>query len=210
MVSSSAKPLRTYARSEAVVFNKTKEAFGGLSNMASGYPLFVNGIGILTSEALYQVCRFPHKPELQRAIIQQRSPMNAKKLSWQHLDDSRDDWDAVRHKVMRWCLHVKLAQNYLSFGQLLLSTQDRPIVELSWKDDFWGARPMDGNDDILVGQNVLGRLLMELREKLRLDGKGALKQVPPMRVGNFMVLGSLIETVYPSEGRDDKPQAELF
>jgi hypothetical protein len=30
--------LRTYVRSEVVVVYKTKEEFGGLSNMASGYP----------------------------------------------------------------------------------------------------------------------------------------------------------------------------
>ena len=54
--------LREYERSNAVVFLKTSEAFGGLSNMAPGFPLCVNGIAIRTSEALYQACRFPHVP----------------------------------------------------------------------------------------------------------------------------------------------------
>jgi len=44
---------KTYHRDECVVFLKTKEQFGGLSNMAGGYSLFVNGIRILTAEALY-------------------------------------------------------------------------------------------------------------------------------------------------------------
>ena len=60
---------RIYERSKSVVFFKTKEAFGGLSNMASGFPLRVNGVRIHTSEALYQACRFPHMPEVQRKII---------------------------------------------------------------------------------------------------------------------------------------------
>lgn len=51
--------LRTYVRSEVVVVYKTKEDFGGLSNMASGYPLQINGVRILITEALYQACRFP-------------------------------------------------------------------------------------------------------------------------------------------------------
>ena len=42
---------------EVVVVYKTKEVFGGLSNMASGYPLQINGVCILTTEALYQACR---------------------------------------------------------------------------------------------------------------------------------------------------------
>jgi hypothetical protein len=44
------------------VFYKAKEVFGGLSNMAGGFPLVVNGIHILTSEALYQACYFPPPP----------------------------------------------------------------------------------------------------------------------------------------------------
>ena len=69
---------RTYDRPESVVFLKTKDAFGGLSNMASGFPLSVNGIHIRTCEALYQACRFPHLPEVQELIIAQKSPMTAK------------------------------------------------------------------------------------------------------------------------------------
>jgi len=143
--------LRTYVRSEAVVVYKTKEDFGGLSNMASGYPLHINGVRILTTEALYQACRFPHMPEVQREIIGQHSPMTAKMKSKPHRKDSRPDWDDVRHKVMRWCLRVKLAQNYEEFGLLLLATRDRPIVEQSRKDDYWGAKLADEAGETLIG-----------------------------------------------------------
>ena len=34
---------RTYHRNECAVFLKTAEQFGGLSNMADGYPLVING-----------------------------------------------------------------------------------------------------------------------------------------------------------------------
>ncbi len=66
----STNQVRTYNRNESVVFSKTHEPFGGLSNMAGGFPLKVNGLRILTSEALYQACRFPHKPDVQRLIIE--------------------------------------------------------------------------------------------------------------------------------------------
>jgi ribA/ribD-fused uncharacterized protein len=203
--------LRTYARSEVVVVYKTKEGFGGLSNMASGYPLQINGVRILTTEALYQACRFPHMPEVQREIIGQHSPMTAKMKSKPHRKDSRSDWDEVRHKVMRWCLRVKLAQNYQEFGQLLLATCDQPIVEQSRKDDFWGAKLADEAGYILVGQNVLGRLLMELREKLKGDTEGALKMVPPPGIPDFVLLGKPMETVTAAgSGSGQKPQSELF
>ncbi|MGA4474578.1 NADAR family protein [Ectopseudomonas chengduensis] len=203
--------LRTYVRGEVVVVYKTKEDFGGLSNMASGYPLQINGVRILTSEALYQACRFPHMPELQREIIGQHSPMTAKMKSKPHRKDSRSDWDEVRYKVMRWCLRVKLAQNYEEFGRLLLATRDRPIVEQSRKDDYWGAKLMDETGDTLIGQNVLGRLLMELREKLKDDSEGRLKTVPPLCIPDFLLLGKPIETVTnPRDGREQKSQHALF
>ncbi|MDF3840976.1 NADAR family protein [Pseudomonas citronellolis] len=187
--------LRTYQRADVVVVHKTKESFGGLSNMASGFPLRVNGVRILTSEALYQACRFPHLPEVQREIIGQHSPMTAKMKSKPHRKDSRSDWDYVRTKIMRWCLRVKLAQNYDEFGRLLLATKDRPIVEQSRKDDYWGAKAVGVADETLIGQNILGRLLMELRELLKNDEDGTLKTVPPLSIPDFLLLGQPIETV---------------
>ena len=187
--------LHTYHRADVVVVHKTKESFGGLSNMASGFPIQVNGIRILTTEALYQACRFPHLPDVQREIIGQHSPMTAKMKSKPHRKDSRPDWEQVRFKVMRWCLRVKLAQHYEEFGRLLLATKDRPIVEQSRKDDYWGAKAVGGADETLIGQNVLGRLLMELRELRKNDTVGALKTVPPLGIPDFLLLGKPIETV---------------
>jgi ribA/ribD-fused uncharacterized protein len=163
--------------------------------MASGYPLEVNGVHILTAEAMYQACRFPHLPDAQKEIIGQHSPMTAKMKSKTFRKDSRPDWDEVRFKVMRWCLRVKLAQNYEDFGRLLLATKDRPIVEQSRKDDYWGAKVAGFDDETLIGQNVLGRLLMELRERLKNDTNGSLKVVPPLKIPDFLLVGKPIGIV---------------
>lgn len=203
---------RTYHRADVVVVYKTREDFGGLSNMASGFPLQVNGVRILTTEALYQACRFPHLPDVQREIIGQHSPMTAKMKSKPHRNDSRTDWDDVRFKVMRWCLRVKLAQHYEEFGRLLLATKDRPIVEQSRKDDYWGAKAVGIADETLIGQNVLGRLLMELRELLEQDTDGAQRTVAPLGIPDFLLLGKPIETVseYQARREPKKHQAALF
>lgn len=184
---------RTYDRASSVVFLKTDAPFGGLSNMAGGFPLHVQGTRIYTSEALYQACRFPHLPEVQRLIIGQASPMTAKMKSKPYRKDSRPDWDRVRVKVMRWCLRVKLAQNWAKFSELLLRTDDRPIVEESRRDDFWGAKPVD--DRTLVGMNVLGRLLMELREAVKSHGRDAFVTVEPPDIPEFLLLGRPIGAV---------------
>lgn len=192
--------LRTYHRAEVIVVHKTKESFGGLSNMAAGFPLWVNGVKILTSEALYQACRFPHLPEVQREIISQISPMTAKMKSKPYRSKSRNDWERVRTKIMRWCLRVKLAQNYEEFGGLLLATKDRPIVEQSRKDSYWGAKSVGIADETLIGQNILGRLLMELRESLRNDADEVLNSVDPLGIPDFLLLGQPIRKINSSYG----------
>lgn len=196
MTSSDKRPrdqTRTYDRRTSAVFCKTKEAFGGLSNMAAGFPLIVNGVRIRTSEALYQACRFPHRPDVQKLIIAERSPMTAKLKGKPHRHDTRPDWDATRVTIMRWCLRVKLAQHWREFGELLRSTGNKPIVEESRKDDYWGAKVIDPNT--LVGMNVLGRLLMELREDLESASGDRLRHVTPPSIPNFLLYDDPIRAV---------------
>lgn len=45
--------------------------------------------------------------------------------------------------------------------RLLLATGDAKLVEHTEQDDYWG----DGGDG--SGKNMLGRILMEVREELR-------------------------------------------
>lgn len=189
---------RTYRRSECVTFLKTTEQFGGLSNMAGGYSLLVNNIPILTSEALYQACRFPHESDLQKLIISQRSPMTAKMKSKPYRKDSRSDWDEVRVQVMWWCLRVKLAQHWDRFGELLLSTGEKFIVEESHRDEFWGAKPID--PDVLVGFNVLGQLLTHLRERLKSSNAEKLRVVLPLSLPQFLLMDKPIGLI---KAKDD-------
>ena len=113
-----------YPRQGSVVFLRVNEANGELSNMNGRFPLRVNGIEIRTSEALYQACRFPGYPEVQRLIIDAKSPMAAKMASKPHRKDKcRADWEQVHVDVMRWCLRVKLAQHMDAFGGLLWMTE---------------------------------------------------------------------------------------
>ena len=185
------KDFRTYQRADCAVFRKTAEAFGGLSNMAPGFPVRVNGVRILTVEALYQACRFPHRPEVQRKIIDQASPMTAKMVGKPYRNDSRPDWDRVRVKIMRWVLRLKLAMHWTQFSELLLSTGDQPIVEDSRKDDFWGAVPVGSTS--LVGMNVLGRLLMELREQVKQGAE--LRRVEPPAISDFLLFNEVLGVV---------------
>jgi ribA/ribD-fused uncharacterized protein len=196
MHSSKQKELRIYEASQCCVFRKTKELYGGLSNMASGYPIKINGIKILSSEALYQACRFPHLPDVQEKIIREKSPMSAKMVGKPFRNNSRPDWDEERIKIMRWCLKVKLAQNFIQFGRLLETTLDKSIVEDSSKDDFWGAIRNKENQETLHGVNALGRLLMELRKNYN-ENRYSFNTfvVEQLDIPDFRLFGKPIETV---------------
>jgi type I restriction enzyme S subunit len=159
--------IKTYVKSEVVSFFKVNEPFGGLSNMdGKNFPLKVNGIHIRSSEALYQACRFPNYPEIQKKIIDCKSPMEAKMISKKYRSDyTRPDFEEIKVDIMYWCLQVKLACNFQKFSMLLKSTGTKPIVEISRKDDFWGAKVNKQNDQELVGKNILGQLLYKLNKE---------------------------------------------
>lgn len=72
----------------------------------------------------------------------------------------RPDWDDIKVGVMREILWAKTAQ-HIYVRRKLLATGDRELVENSWRDAFWGWGP---NRD---GQNMLGKLWMEIRAELR-------------------------------------------
>lgn len=201
--------MRTYIRSDCIVFRKTKELYGGLSNMASGFPICINGISIRTAEALYQACRFPDLPEIQEKIISEKSPMTAKMKGKPYRDKTRSDWYYTRIRIMKWCLRVKLAQNWDKLGNLLLTTEELPIVEESKKDSFWGAKPTE--EGTLVGVNALGRLLMELREEYIKAQNWDSYFVKPLEIDNFILFDKPIVIITKEIKRDNiKPSNNLI
>ena len=91
---------RTYKKEEVITFRSTKESFGALSNMASGFSILVNDVIIPSSEALYQACRYPLFPAIQEEIINQNSPMTAKMISKKHYKYTRQDWEQKKYDIM--------------------------------------------------------------------------------------------------------------
>lgn len=161
--------IRTYDPASCAVFKGTNQEYGEFSNMASGFPLRGAGRTFPSPEALYQCCRFPHLPQAQEKICSTKSAMQAKMFSKPYRAQTRDDWMEVRVSLMRWVIRVKLRQHPRTFGIPLIETREKPIVEENSRDPFWGTRREASG--LLVGCNVLGRLLMELRAELR-GGEG--------------------------------------
>ena len=177
--------IRKYKKNECITFKSTKRKHGDLSNMAPGFPLFIKGVKIKTSEALYQALRFPDHPHIQKKIISYSSPISAKKYGRTQIERTRSDWDHHRFKIMKFCIELKLYQNMNTFSETLYNTNGLPIVEYTDKDKVWGAI-QEGH--FYIGTNALGRLLMELREKLKTN---TFKLTIP-KIPNFKFLGEQI------------------
>ncbi|MCB0705473.1 MAG: NADAR family protein [Saprospiraceae bacterium] len=70
------------------------------------------------------------------------------------------NWDEIRIDVMRECLEWKFSQEPLA--SWLIETGDAYLEEgNNWGDHFWGVDLETG-----VGENNLGKLLMEIRTKI--------------------------------------------
>ncbi|WP_462254193.1 NADAR family protein [Ferruginibacter sp.] len=205
------KATRIYSLSESIVFRKTKEDFGGLSNMAAGYSIKINDIIVPSAEHMYQACRFPDYPQIQWDIINEKSPMSAKWISRANTNLTRPDWNDVRFKMMQWVIEVKLSQNWEKFSQLLIATGNKPIVEASPKDKVWGAVKKD--DNTYVGINALGRILMLIRKEFIHNSKPQ-KCVETLNIDNFKFLGNTIEKVCKDEYSEHEcyssNEADLF
>ena len=130
--------------------------------------------------------------------------MTAKMKSKPYRKDSRPDWDEVRVEIMRWCLHVKLVQHWEKFGYLLLSTGNKPIVEESRRDQFWGAKPV--SLETLVGMNILGQLLMALREQLKGPNLEKLRTVEPPNLTGFLLADKPIGLIQGETHKNSSPQ----
>ena len=189
--------VRIYQKSECVIFRKTTEKWGGLSNMAKDYPICVNGVDIQSSEILYQSLSFTHCPDIQRKILNERNPMYAKRLARKYILHTRDNWDVNRISIMKWCIAVKLCQNWEKFSKILFLTYPNYIVEYSEKDLFWGASYDQSDKNLLIGENILGRILMQMREIAREKGKSAFETIFPLPLENFSLLGEPIRIVSP-------------
>ena len=190
---------RIYNKKDIISFAKIAGEWGLFSNMHYG-ALFVNETLIPSVEALYQSCKYPLYPNIQKEILSQDNAMKAKSIRRQYIRYQRQDWEDVKFHIMRWCLMVKLIQEGDHLAPLLLKTKGLPIVEYSKKDAIWGAMPY-GNDK-LKGKNILGRLLMDIRDKYILTNKKP-QFIPPLQISSFQLYGVNIGRVYPTEYYED-------
>ena len=158
--------IETYPISECVAIRKVKEPWGIFGNFAPT-PIIINGVTFKTSELLFQLMKFKEeKPIL--AVYNAKTPkMIAKHWEKTH---RREDWGRMIVDAMKFCITQKYEQSE-DFRKELERSKGKYIVEDQTSfpkktPDTWGVK-QQGSD--FIGPNLLGRLLMELRDKGKLD-----------------------------------------
>jgi ribA/ribD-fused uncharacterized protein len=140
---------------------KVREENGWLHCM-SPHPIEYQSNKFRTAEALFQWMRFKDHPLVQKKILEQKSPMAAKMMARKNraLLNRGEKWDEAPEDIdlMKKCLELKFEQHPELVEKLVdCTTHDRESSR------FWGAVLIN---DVWHGENKLGKLIMELREKL--------------------------------------------
>jgi ribA/ribD-fused uncharacterized protein len=148
---------------EKITFCSPRKNYGYMSNFAH-YPVNCSGKTWKTSEHAYQAHKFINHDEASvEDVWNAPSAIAAAIIGRDPQRIIRTDWEIVKVDVMRFVVMHKFLQNN-DIKNELLATGNIPIYEFSTKGDkFWGI------DKTGVGQNMLGRILMEIRAVIAAD-----------------------------------------
>lgn len=138
-----------------------EQDFYVLSNF-SAFRLGWRDYNFMTAEHAYHWEKFPNRRDAQYLILTAPSAHEAFKCAQEWKHERRPDWDAVKVPIMKNILRAKTSQHEY-VRRKLLATGSRELIENSWRDDFWGWGPQRD------GQNMLGKLWMEIRDELRTE-----------------------------------------
>jgi Uncharacterized protein conserved in bacteria len=162
--------IETYDSGNVARIHKIDGEWGVFSNFART-PLLVEGKEFDTSERLFQVMKMATK-ESQTSVYEAKGnpKMRAKHIAKVTPEQIRPDWPQIIVDVMKFCLMTKYGQSP-DFRAALDRSKGMAIVEDQTSfprknADTWGVKLKDGK---YVGPNLLGRLLMELRDNGRLN-----------------------------------------
>ncbi|RUS21231.1 hypothetical protein BC937DRAFT_93276 [Endogone sp. FLAS-F59071] len=144
-----------------IYFYGANKEFGIFSNFYIA-PIYIDGVRYETTEHYFQAAKFPDDPQYQRAVATAHGPRQAAQLGRSRAHKLRDDWEEVKDAVMETAVRAKFTQ-HKNLREQLLETGGAIIVEDSPTDAYWGVGAERN------GKNMLGIILMKIREELRAE-----------------------------------------
>ena len=136
--------------------------YGFLSNFSYS-PITIEGKTWPTIEHMFQAGKTLDENMRERIRISP-SPKEAKRIGRRM--PLRPDWERIKKDVMLECVRLKFGQNR-GIREKLFGTGDAVLIEgNTWHDNIWGNCRCSRCREI-KGQNLLGRILMKVREELQ-------------------------------------------
>ena len=161
---------KEYPADDCIPFTKAQEAWGILCNFART-PLIVEGVEFVNTEQLFQMMKFRDMETLLNIYNARGMNIKYSAKTGEKNELRRPDWGEIIVDCMKFCLQTKYEQSE-EFRNTLKHTAGHIIVEDQTRRktiktvDTWGAVLFEGQ---YVGSNLLGRLLMELRDNGKLE-----------------------------------------
>ena len=154
--------IETYPAEQCVCIRKVVDEWGILGNFARTH-IIINKVVFKNSEQLFQLMKFTEEEPVKAVYQSANTKYTAKHWEKTH---RRSDWGRIIVDAMKFCLSKKYEQSE-EFRSSLLQTKDLFIVEdqsffPKKTADTWGVKRIGDN---YLGPNLLGRLLMELRDE---------------------------------------------
>lgn len=138
------------------MINEFKGKYYFLSNFYYA-PVMYEGLLYQNNEAAFQSAKI--KNIERRKQFCQTDPSTAKRKG--RSISLRDDWEEIKDEVMYQCVKDKFTRNK-DLKQKLIDTGNKELIEgNTWNDTYWGV--CRGK-----GKNMLGKILMRVREELSL------------------------------------------
>jgi ribA/ribD-fused uncharacterized protein len=166
--------IERYPATETICIRKTQEEWGVLGNFAPT-PIIVNGVVFDCTERIFHILKLRHDAEVLQEMMAQPGGMRIK-MFVKHLNKTRpelfhDHWPQMIVDAMKFCLMQKYEQSEVFHQELARSSgkfivEDETARKRGRDADTWGA-VLSGDE--YVGPNLLGRLLMELRDNGQLE-----------------------------------------
>lgn len=162
--------ISTYPADKTAAFCKVADEWGILGNFAPT-PIVVDGVPFNCTEKLFQVMKFSDAASRGIIYAQKGQPIKMMARHQEKVGVVREDWGRIFIDAMKFCLMQKYTQSE-AFRKELERSKGLFIVERQANPrrpaGAYSAR-LNEDGQTWTGPNIMGRLLMELRDKGALE-----------------------------------------
>lgn len=154
-------------------YNDTK--YTNITCLSNFHPSFISDNKIIffnvEQHFMYSKALFFHDVKTANEILSTRSPYRIRELGKKVKNFNYKTWESNKYKIMYKSIRLKFKQNP-RMERFLLSTNNLILVNVDPVDTVWGIGMsltdlMGVKEDQWKGENLLGKVLMNLRKHLK-------------------------------------------